>query len=78
MKIKYVYFENPEKEKEVDFDLLYRQYEKFHNAFFDGEKKTKEEWEKEELERLKKKVKKGIILSYRIVEEGEKENGKNF
>lgn len=68
MKIKYIHRENPEKEKEVDFDLLYRQYEKFHNTFFDGEKKTKEEWEKEELERLKKKVKKGIILSYRIEE----------
>lgn len=68
MKIKYVFHDHPEREKEVDFDLLYEQYEKFHSAFFDGEKKTKEEWEKEELERLKKKVKKGIILSYRIVD----------
>lgn len=81
MKIKYVHWENPETEKEVNVEDLYKRYQSFHRSFFpEEEMKTKEEWWKGELERLEKKVKKGIILSYRIVEEGEgeRENGKNF
>ena len=56
MKIKYVHFENPEKEKEVDFGLLYQNhYLPFHRAFFpDKEAIPQEKWEKEALERLKK------------------------
>ena len=70
MKIKYIHFENPEEEKEVDFGLLYQnQYLPFHRSFFPGtEEKSQEEWEKGQLERLKKKVEQGIYISYRIID----------
>ena len=70
MKIKYVHFENPEEEKEVDLSLLYQhQYLPFHRNFFPGTEAIRQkEWEKRELERLKKKVEQGIYLSYRIID----------
>ena len=69
MKIKYIHFENPEKEKEVNVEDLYKRYQSFHRGFFpEEEMKTKEEWVRGELERLEEKVKKGIVLSYRIID----------
>ena len=79
MKIAYIHCDNPNKEKVLDTNHLYnREYLPFHKNFFPGTfPQTEEEWTKGELERLEEKYKKGIILSYRIIDDQNDVNEKN-
>lgn len=73
MKVAYVHREFPNQEKRLDTHKLYKEtYIPFVKAFFPGTTpQTEEEWTKGEMERLEEKHRKGIILSYKIINEGE-------
>ena len=68
MKIKYVHFSEPEKEKVFDTQNSYRDHLNFVRLFFPGENpKTPKEWDAFELSKLERDLKRGHILSYQIV-----------
>lgn len=68
MKIKYVHFSEPEKEKFFDTQKTYRSHVNFNLMFFPGTNPmTPEEWDAFELSKLKKKLEQGHILSYQVI-----------
>ena len=68
MKIKYVHFSEPEKEKFFDTKNSYRSHVNFSRMFFPGASpKTPEEWDAFELSKLKRNLEKGYILSYEVI-----------
>lgn len=68
MKIKYVHFSEPEKEKVLDTKNSYRGHVNFVRMFFpDTSPKTPEEWDAFELSKLKRELEKGYILSYEAI-----------
>ena len=61
MKIKYIHFSEPNKEKVYDTEKSLK-----NNPVISM---NQEEWDKHELERMKKDKERGHILSYEIIEE---------
>ena len=65
MLVRYVHHSNPETEKICDTQKTFRGCSGF--LYGVGAKKTQEEWDKEELERFERDLKRGHILSYSVV-----------
>lgn len=68
MKVKYRWFESPEKYKYVDFHNLYLLDRNFIKRCFNADI-TEEEYYERQLKLLEEKKTKGLILSYEITEE---------
>lgn len=68
MKVKYFHVEDPEVEKIHDTVRSLKGGLGIIKLVF-GDKKTQEEWDKEELQRFERDLKKGLILSYEVIKE---------
>ena len=68
MKIKYVWFDNPDVEKVYDTENGYREYLNLSNALH-LQPKTKQEYDEFEKENFAEKQRKGLVLRYEIMEE---------
>jgi hypothetical protein len=71
MKIRYIHSADPGVEKTYDTVLSLEGCKGFIRAM--GSNQSKKEWDRQEVERFERDRRKGIILSYRVVEEGENE-----
>ena len=70
MKIKYVHFSEPEKEKVCNSVKLNERDTFFRRAFFTGPEdplKPQEEYDKYLLEKMEKDKEKGVLLSYQVI-----------
>ena len=75
MKIKYVHFSEPEKEKIHDTEIAYqkRNFISLKTGLIDMEKlrQTQEEFDIQQVEFMERDKKKGYILSYEVVDGGD-------
>lgn len=66
MKILYVHASDPQREKTYDTVKSLQNCRGLIELVF-GDKKTQEEWDKEELGRFERDFRKGLVLSYSII-----------
>lgn len=68
MKIKYVWYDEPDVEKVYDTEAGYREHVLFRK-FLHYPPYTKQEWDDFEKQTIEDKRKQGLVLRYEIVEE---------
>lgn len=68
MKVRYVWYDNPNTEKIYDTASGYREHKRMSN-FLRMSPMTEEEWDEAEKKRFEERHKKGLVLSYEIIKE---------
>jgi len=67
MKVRYVWYDNPNTEKVYDTASGYREH-KHMSTFLRVPPMTKEEWDEVEKKRFEERREKGLVLSYEIID----------
>ena len=67
MKVRYIWYDNPNTEKVYDTAIGYREH-KHMSAFLRMPPMTKEEWDEVEKKRFEERREKGLVLSYEIID----------
>lgn len=69
MKVRYVWFDDPDTEKVVDFDQLYEFDKCYHKML--GVSIERQEYTEWQLKLLAEKKERGLVLSYEVIEGSE-------